>query len=768
MKNKRVIFMFLLIVFLFWGLASAGNQPSKVYFRADKHLVVGELLANGIYAEKEYVVKAICYQPIPIGADYDYFDRAGDADKRAIYERDFAFLESAGFNTIRTWTEVNQLLLDTAYRHKIKVCMGFSIDPKLNFPDPAVRKGIKDRFSKYVTLFKDHPAVLFWMLGNEQNYTNGDNPSWYTLANELGEIAHSLEGAYPHPVAIVEGDLGNIGNAGRSANDAVLNKIDLWASNVYRGKSFDVFFRDYKARSNKPLLISEYGIDAYDSRNRQVAEMTQMLWDRALWQEIAVNNDVCVGGTVMNYSDGWWKITPYIPSGYMGDTGHIVMDDKFPQDNPSLGSRCIKFIYNGTDWAGVYWQSPPNNWGNLGPGLDLSDFSRIRFWARGENGGEKIEFKIGGIKDTAGHLLESADKSLGVEILKKGWNEYVYNLSDQNLTDVKEGFCWVASAANNPGGCIFYLDKIRYESADGKKTFYLYVDSAYADMSKEHLGIHDDNGFFTNAFPDGRANEEWFGLVAIQKNGNGPDLIRPRLAFYNLFTYTLTVNSNVQQGIVTKTLNKPVYNSGEKVSLSALAMPGYKFIGWSGDVTGTASPITVSMDKNKTVTANFVAVTYNLTLSVQPGLTVARSLNKAAYNRGETITLTAVVASDYHFIGWSGNIGSPVNAGNKSITITMDSNKSIKASCAINTYNLGLTAFTGGSVTKSPNKTIFNSGEKVTLTAKVASGYTFSGWRRENAPAGAVYAANPLNLTIKETLTLRPLFTKSSISKNSK
>ena len=41
--------------------------------------------------------------------------------------------------------------------------------------------------------------------------------------------------------------------------------LDLWAYNAYPGKNFTAFNWDaYAAYVKKPLLISEYGIDAYD------------------------------------------------------------------------------------------------------------------------------------------------------------------------------------------------------------------------------------------------------------------------------------------------------------------------------------------------------------------------------------------------------------------------------------------------------------------------------------------------------------------------
>jgi uncharacterized repeat protein (TIGR02543 family) len=49
----------------------------------------------------------------------------------------------------------------------------------------------------------------------------------------------------------------------------------------------------------------------------------------------------------------------------------------------------------------------------------------------------------------------------------------------------------------------------------------------------------------------------------------------------------------------------PSYDSGAEITLKALPVDGFKFDGWSGDVTGNDNPVTVIMDCNKTVTANF-------------------------------------------------------------------------------------------------------------------------------------------------------------------
>jgi len=48
------------------------------------------------------------------------------------------------------------------------------------------------------------------------------------------------------------------------------------------------------------------------------------------------------------------------------------------------------------------------------------------------------------------------------------------------------------------------------------------------------------------------------------------------------------------------------YALGAVVTLTATAASGYQFSGWGGDVTGSANPATLTLDRNKTVVANFV------------------------------------------------------------------------------------------------------------------------------------------------------------------
>lgn len=63
--------------------------------------------------------------------------------------------------------------------------------------------------------------------------------------------------------------------------------------------------------------------------------------------------------------------------------------------------------------------------------------------------------------------------------------------------------------------------------------------------------------------------------------------------------------------------NGTQYSAGTVVQLTANANSGYTFSNWSGDLTGTTNPASVSMNGNKTVTANF-GTCYALTTNTNP------------------------------------------------------------------------------------------------------------------------------------------------------
>lgn len=70
--------------------------------------------------------------------------------------------------------------------------------------------------------------------------------------------------------------------------------------------------------------------------------------------------------------------------------------------------------------------------------------------------------------------------------------------------------------------------------------------------------------------------------------------------------FALTIKSNPPVG--GSATGSGGYNAGTNVIVTAKANPGYNFTSWSGDASGSANPLTVTMNGNKQITANFTLI----------------------------------------------------------------------------------------------------------------------------------------------------------------
>jgi hypothetical protein len=164
------------------------------------------------------------------------------------------------------------------------------------------------------------------------------------------------------------------------------------------------------------------------------------------------------------FKDAKLKDNKFIPSGWMGDYSAIRIDENCTE-NPKEGKNCLKFTYSGkptqgANWAGVYFQNPANNWGSTDGGYNLTGAKKLRFFARGDKGGEIVEFKMGGINGTA--FSDSDGASTGLVTLTKEWQQFEIDLSALDLSYIMGGFCWVARGEDNPEGFSLYLDEVAY------------------------------------------------------------------------------------------------------------------------------------------------------------------------------------------------------------------------------------------------------------------------------------------------------------------
>jgi len=296
-----------------------GSCAPEVETPFEKPMSTGsvQISGNALLVEgRSFTIKGVCYQPVPIGEvpwGYDIYNGSH------IYDRDMPILRDMGANTIRTYNKVTStVFLDACYNggvDPIYVVMGFYIEGSSDLGDPAVRSAIKIDFQNYVSTYKNHPAVLMWSPGNETEYAyTGCGYEYYTLLNELAEIAYQEEGSAYHPVTAALAYISDIGDTDLLTADEDMDYLDVWGANVYTGLSFGPLFDDYAGKSSKVFWVSEFGVDAWHTNDKYgdpadgyLDETSQEQYDAALWDEIESRNDVCSGGTVFEYSDEWWK-----------------------------------------------------------------------------------------------------------------------------------------------------------------------------------------------------------------------------------------------------------------------------------------------------------------------------------------------------------------------------------------------------------------------------------------------------------------------------
>ena len=226
---------------------------------------------------------------------------------------------------------------------------------------------------------------------------------------------------------------------------------------------------------------------------------------------------------------------------------------------------------------------------------------------------------------------------------------------------------------------------------------------------------------------------------------------------------TITINSDVNavanfaviQHTVTATVNDPamgsvagagVYNYGASATLTAIANEGYEFVGWTvGENTLTENPLTLTVTSDVTVVANFKAIEYTVTVTVNDPV-MGSAAGAGVYNYGTTATLTATANEGYEFVGWTVN-GETLTDNPLTLTITSDVTVVANFKAIEHTVTVTVNDPVMGSV---EGAGVYNYGASATLTAIANEGYEFVGWTVN----GETLLENPLTLTVTSDVTV--------------
>ncbi|MFC1703907.1 glycoside hydrolase family 2 TIM barrel-domain containing protein [Candidatus Omnitrophota bacterium] len=317
--------------------------------------------ANGhwqlLVGNRPYFIKGIVYEPIKVGdtlkesntwMNYDFsqngkvdtaYDSWVDKNSNGLQDEDepvvgdFQLLKEMGCNTIRIYHPINikkEVLRDLYNRFGIRVMMGNFLgaytwgsgaewEKGTDYTDQVQREKMIDDVKQMVLEFKDEPYILFWMLGNENDMTGSyDNstfnntnaplvPEAYAkFVNEVARMIHELDS--DHPVGISNGSMRLMKQYAQFAQE-----IDIVGMNAYMGPyGFSSLWNAVNMDFDRPVAITEYGIDAYDQNEQIIDEDFQAQYHKGCWKDM-VNNSFgqtgagnSIGGFAYNWLDAWW------------------------------------------------------------------------------------------------------------------------------------------------------------------------------------------------------------------------------------------------------------------------------------------------------------------------------------------------------------------------------------------------------------------------------------------------------------------------------
>ncbi len=305
-------------------------QPSVVTTSGYQLMVQRRLPGGLLHAPQPYTILGVGWSPASVGTQSDRLARQAEFSKWA--DLDIAMLREMSVNTVYVFLDFGigaqgEQLLDKLYKHHIMAIVTADWD------------GTNDtnRIAQVVSAYRNHPAVLMWAIGNEWNINlyQGSFPTLLAAANATQLAAQQIKALdSSHPVASIFGDI-NIVGANPSFNtiaNSICTAVDVWGLNIYRGPTFGTLFNEWEAISAKPVFISEFGTDSYHTTTTNypiqgyVDEAMQNVFVDSLLDELLNqlsskdSSAVCLGGTVFEWVDEWWKVKP-------ADGGSIYLQD---------------------------------------------------------------------------------------------------------------------------------------------------------------------------------------------------------------------------------------------------------------------------------------------------------------------------------------------------------------------------------------------------------------------------------------------------------
>lgn len=280
------------------------TSPTASWVYVDGYrLMVGKRASDGsLAAPSPFKLKGVGWSPAGIGES----NVSGYAKLYTEHAAsDVPLIAGLHANTVKTYDPFEQnaqgmSILDQLYARGVMVVMQLMASKSTSPADAAAT----------ASYFKGHPAILAWLVGNEFNYNNLYGASSFDAAlSQVNSAISAIHAADPdHPVLVGYGEV-------PTAEVYARIGADMWSINLYPSLDLASRFVTWSKLSNKPMMVGEYGADAFDNRmgledQESQASATKTLTDQITQNYSAIAVDaahVVLGGTIYSLSDEWWK-----------------------------------------------------------------------------------------------------------------------------------------------------------------------------------------------------------------------------------------------------------------------------------------------------------------------------------------------------------------------------------------------------------------------------------------------------------------------------
>ena len=203
------------------------------------------------------------------------------------------------------------------------------------------------------------------------------------------------------------------------------------------------------------------------------------------------------------------------------------------------------------------------------------------------------------------------------------------------------------------------------------------------------------------------------------------------------------------EGTVSASPSRDTYDCDASVHLTATPDECWHFARWTGDLTGTTNPASLTMNEDHSITAVFEADRYTLEVTVEGEGSVSLDPAGGTYDCGTAVRLTATAEPCWHFVRWEDDASGA--AAEKSLVMDQDLRVTAVFEPDPRTpEQCTLTVTIEGEGTVDPAGGTYEAGTTVELTATPSSGWHFVRWQGDASgtdAASSVVMSEDRNVT---------------------